>query len=322
MTSSTVPTFSLFRNELVVVFDGKVTHLRSGNKLFEQAMSLLKEKAYDKLKALLKSGEVKVIDKTKVLVKNQEMPMELSDQIMMFRASGLDYDPLLKFWDRLKKNPSERSRQQLFMFLKHNMHPITADGKFVAYRKVREDFMDIHSGTYHNLPGKTIRMDRANVDDNPEQTCSRGLHVATLSYAKDFSSTGRLLLVEVDPIDVVCVPIDYNGTKMRVCAFKVLTELKDDLTPVSQQKVLDMGSEEVPGEEEDLYGTPDQDQPDEVAVVKKKRKTRSDKGKKRKRKVETKKTKTPQKRTSKRAPAKAPKKRGKGKKRQGTRRRR
>jgi methionyl-tRNA synthetase len=40
------------------------------------------------------------------------------------------------------------------------------------------------------------------------------------------SGGDKLLDVEVDPQDVVAVPTDYNGTKMRVSKFKVVSESK------------------------------------------------------------------------------------------------
>jgi hypothetical protein len=65
-------------------------------------------------------------------------------------------------------------------------------------------------------------MARDLVDDNPNNTCSAGLHVACFDYAKGFGS--RLVEVKVNPRDVVCVPTDYNGTKMRTCRFEVVAE--------------------------------------------------------------------------------------------------
>jgi hypothetical protein len=35
-------------------------------------------------------------------------------------------------------------------------------------------------------------------------------------------------MVKVNPADVVAVPTDYNGTKMRVCRFEVLEECKQE----------------------------------------------------------------------------------------------
>jgi ribosomal protein S27AE len=115
----------------------------------------------------------------------------------------------------------------LFKFLEHNGHPITTEGNFIAYRAVRGDFLDKHTGTMNNAVGNVVEVPRSQVDDNPNNVCSHGLHVATLEYAKGFGTSGdRLLDVEVDPSDVVAVPTDYNGTKMRVCKFKVVAESK------------------------------------------------------------------------------------------------
>jgi hypothetical protein len=114
----------------------------------------------------------------------------------------------------------------LFKFLEHNGHPITTEGNFIAYRAVRSDFKDKHTGTIDNSIGSVVFIPRSQVDDNPNNTCSHGLHVATLSYAQgQFATAGDVVLdVEVDPSDVVAVPTDYNGTKMRVCRFKVVAQ--------------------------------------------------------------------------------------------------
>ena len=36
----------------------------------------------------------------------------------------------------------------------------------------------------------------------------------------------KVVLCEVDPSNVVSVPIDYNNTKMRVCEYKVIKEVE------------------------------------------------------------------------------------------------
>lgn len=113
----------------------------------------------------------------------------------------------------------------LYKFLEHNGHPITTEGNFIAYRAVRNDLLDKHTRTISNAIGNIVEIDRSKVDDNPNNVCSSGLHVATLTYAQGFSSgDDKILDVEVDPSDVVAVPTDYQGTKMRVCRFKVVAE--------------------------------------------------------------------------------------------------
>jgi hypothetical protein len=66
-----------------------------------------------------------------------------------------------------------------------------------------------------------------------------------MSYAQSFGSgDDKLLDVEVDPTDVVAVPTDYNGTKMRVCKFKVVAEsqglIEKPLVPSSYEVPADV----------------------------------------------------------------------------------
>jgi len=121
-------------------------------------------------------------------------------------------------------NPSHRSVMQLFAFLDKNRQAITTDGDFIAYKRVRSDFRDIHTGMFDNSPGEIVDMERNMVDDEPTRTCSNGLHVANWDYACNHFGNGEgvMIAVKVNPADVVSVPIDYNQSKMRVCAYKVL----------------------------------------------------------------------------------------------------
>jgi len=101
----------------------------------------------------------------------------------------------------------------LYSFLEHNGHPLTEGGHFIAYRGVTEDFKDMHTRTFNNSPGSVCEMPREEVDDNPNNTCSTGLHVASFKYASDFGP--KVVEVKINPKDVVAVPVDYNGIKMR-----------------------------------------------------------------------------------------------------------
>src|SRR6185369_2283184 len=109
---------------------------------------------------------------------------------------------------------------------------LTEDGCFIGYRGVTEDFKDKHTKQFDNSPGAKCSMERTLVDDNPDNTCSSGLHIGGYEYAKDFASGGKLVLVKVNPKDVVAVPNDYNGQKMRVCAFEVISEVTDIIKEV------------------------------------------------------------------------------------------
>lgn len=182
---------------------------------------------------LLFQDEVKDIrievkpEENKILVDNVEMPETLQKRFMDLKRRHKPRSYILNFWDKLQKNPNKKSVQMLYKFLENNGHPIMADGNFIAYKAVRQDLKDHHSGTNEHKVGKIIRMDRDAVNADPGETCSTGLHIASWGYLKNFhAESSRYFEVIVDPKDVVAVPNDYNGTKCRVCAYKVYREVK------------------------------------------------------------------------------------------------
>lgn len=154
-------------------------------------------------------------------------------------------DPMVRFLDRLMQNPSFRAVQELWGFLSATHMTILPDGRFVAYKKVRElengHLVDIYTEKFSNDIGTIVEVPRNQVDENPNQTCSYGLHVCSEGYLNVYG-TGEsdiCVIVAVDPADVVAVPTDYNNAKMRVCRYEVLGKrrLSEEInyhTPVSE----------------------------------------------------------------------------------------
>jgi len=222
--------YIILPQSLILNHAGKTTTINKADGRYDQVIQKIKEGKLDEIIPLLSIADslsergFQVIDGV-VHVDGDALPESLSARVLDFFNNNLPFEPLLKFWAKLKTNPSFNSRQMLFKFLEHNGHPITTEGNFIAYRAVRNNFLDKHTGKMDNSVGNVVEIDRSKVDDNPNNVCSHGLHVATMSYAQSFASgDDKLLDVEVDPADVVAVPTDYNGTKMRVCKFKVVAE--------------------------------------------------------------------------------------------------
>ena len=155
-----------------------------------------------------------VVKDGRVVVNGQPAAQVLSDKIVRFSNEGLPFQPLLRFAENLSSNPSFRAVNELYTFLEKNDHPITESGNFIAYKRVKADFKDIHSGTFDNSVGQVVSVSRNQVDEDSAQTCSYGLHVANWDYAHtQFASydpsTDVMLEVEVNPADVVAIPVDY-----------------------------------------------------------------------------------------------------------------
>ena len=218
--------YHITQNSVIVNFEGKTLAIARGDTRFPQILLAIKENRLAEIptivdiEAQFSRDGLRLVDGQVMTATGEVLPIELNARIIEFRREGLPFKHLLKFWDNLKANPSYRSREQLFKFLEHNGHPLTEDGCFIAYRGVTEDFKDKHTGKFDNSPGAVCEMPRSEVDDDPTRTCSAGLHAAAWGYAANWS--GTRVEVKINPKDVVAVPVDYNGEKMRICKFEVI----------------------------------------------------------------------------------------------------
>jgi len=155
----------------------------------------------------------------------------IKDRLHYLWDQGIDYAPLMRFLDNLMDNPSYRAKNETYRFLEACNLPITNDGHFLAYKMVRENYFDIFSGTMDNSIGQEVKVRRNEVDEDSNRTCSRGLHACSQEYLGKYgrrNNSDRIMVVKINPRDVVAVPKDYNNAKMRVCHYKVVDELSWD----------------------------------------------------------------------------------------------
>jgi hypothetical protein len=150
----------------------------------------------------------------------------LTRRIVTMAKKKLPIGSLIKFLEKLLENPSKHSVEELYGFLDKGQMPLTDDGDFLAYKKVRADYTDCHSGRIDNSVGKVVKMKRFEVDDNRNNHCSTGLHFCSFDYLKNFRGE-RLMIVKINPKNVVSVPTDYNFTKGRCCEYEVVNEVAD-----------------------------------------------------------------------------------------------
>lgn len=240
--------FTVTSNQIVVFIDGKSHFVNSTDGAFAELKEHLKgehdletiRNLVDKKAFVTKITEGWVtIENDEVFYKGQPVHSALTQKLLTLVAEGFDVRPWAKFMDNLMQNPSYKSREALFQFLDKWMAPITEDGSFLAFKNIRQDFKDLHTGTMDNSPGRVVTMPRDQVDDDSNRTCSAGLHAAATSYLKHFYANGsRTVVVKINPRDVVAVPYDYDSAKMRVCRYEVLREVEqDEINRLEQQSL-------------------------------------------------------------------------------------
>jgi hypothetical protein len=232
--SNAIP-FLLQGKNIILVIDGKShTVSRDTHISYNKIVEALKSQDWDTIrelvepkKAIINFGQGNIsIEGDHVLWKGKHFHNALASRMIEMFLEGFPVDPMVRFMENLMQNPSMRSVDQLYSFLERNSLPITEDGHFLAYKKVRTDYLDIHSGTISNHIGAVVEMDRNMVDDNPNSTCSAGLHFCSESYLDHFGhSTDPVMILKINPADVVSIPTDYNGAKGRCCRYEVVAQV-------------------------------------------------------------------------------------------------
>lgn len=173
----------------------------------------------------------------------EELPQSLADKVRAIHEEGLPLSLFEKFWQNLQLNPSASSVRELYEFLSYKELPLTEDGCFLAYKGLDSNFWSISGnketkvingqtnklGNIFNGVGEKIEVRRWDVDDNRTNHCSFGLHVGSLDYARGFSQ-GTVVVVKINPKDVVSVPNDYNCQKCRVSAYEVVSIFEQEIT--------------------------------------------------------------------------------------------
>jgi hypothetical protein len=236
----------IISSDFITVINGNApTTIYSNDNRFSKLKELIKNREWDKVgnlcslpKTIAKFsfGKVQVFDGA-VTFEGKELNNTLTSRILEFCREGFPFEPLARFMNKLMENPSERSREQVYRFMEVNKLPITEDGDVIFFKVVTKDFKDRHTQKIDNSIGQIVKMDRNLVDDDPSSTCSSGLHCASWSYCKTFGSAEDIvLLVKVNPKNIVSVPVDHNASKVRVCEYEVIKVVGE------KDKVIDFSS--------------------------------------------------------------------------------
>lgn len=251
-------------SNIIVVIDGKSHTISKSHISYDKLKAAIVAEQEDVIKDLIEpkkvvlsygAGNVSIQGDT-LFWKGKELHNSLSNRMVQMIQEDFPVAPLVAFMENLYLNPSKRAVTELYGFLEKNTLPITTDGCFLAYKKVRIDYLDCHSQSVLNKPaayitdadrakitelaGKknevtvevvdgvtVVSMPRNEVDDDQKRTCSVGLHICSKDYLKHFGGE-RIIVVKVNPRDVVSIPNDYNDAKGRVCRYEIVDEIDKD----------------------------------------------------------------------------------------------
>lgn len=222
-------------DNVVVVIDNKPHTINKTHITYSKVVDAIKASDWDAVKDAIEPkkivlnygrGNVSIQGET-LFWKGKELHTSLAVKMIDMLREGFPIEPMVHFMENLYSNPSHRAVTELYNFLEKGKLPITPDGHFLAYKRVRLDYLDVHSGSMDNSIGQVVEMDRHEVDDNKDRTCSSGLHFCSKDYLNNFGGD-RVVIVKINPRDVVSIPSDYNDTKGRACRYEVVGEIDAD----------------------------------------------------------------------------------------------
>jgi hypothetical protein len=226
--------YLITENEVVFVANGKPYQADKTHPNYLRILGAIKEQDWeaipnlmDRASAINKFGDGKItVVGGEVLWNGMGLHNSLTERILTMIDEGFNVSPMVRFLENLMQNPSQAAIDELYTFLEVCKLPITEDGHFIAYKRVRDDFKSFHDGKTDNTPGTTPEMPRHKVDSDRNRTCSDGLHFCSIDYLGAFySGNGKVVLLKINPRDVVSIPADYNNTKGRACRYHILSEV-------------------------------------------------------------------------------------------------
>lgn len=228
--------FTLGASSIAVFLDGVFNSIDSSHANYPLLLAELQKapadrdleaiRTYITIKALIEHlsiGRVTVFEDA-VHFDGNPVHNYMTERMLEILAQGIDLTPWAAFMDNVMDNPAEYARAELYEWMEKADMPLTPDGCFLAFKKVRRDYTDCHTGRFDNSPGNVLEMDRDACNPNRHQTCSTGFHFCSIGYIGHFGGE-RVVVVKINPRDVTSIPSDYNFTKGRCCRYEVVGEL-------------------------------------------------------------------------------------------------
>lgn len=241
---SATPPFTLTTNTLNVLIDNRFRSLPSTHPGFTPASALLRSGIknvadLDALRELLDiplfiakitHGLLQCSD-TAVLWDGQPLHTYATGKLLSMLGTGDDVLPLVRFIEKSMQNPVAAARDELYQWMEVGGMPLMPDGRFAAFKRVNDDYSSTRTGpngeVIMNRVGDKPSMPRDEVDPDRRNTCSRGLHFCSYGYLPHFGGK-RVMILAVDPADVVAIPEDYGITKGRAWTYEVVGEVPEE----------------------------------------------------------------------------------------------
>ena len=244
--------------QLTVYFaDGNSAVWQADNPQFDRVLELCKSNDWIQIEML--HNQAKVLLNNKVSIQGDKLTIETdenAESLSLDKGQGNkltvdlgtadESDPIIAFIKLLKdkgtvdteierikpflqnvfENPFIDAVQEIYEYCKAMDFEITEDGCFLAYKYVNEDLTSCHDGKTKHAIGEYTEVEK--FDTNRHNHCSQGLHFCSKSYLSSGDRT--IIVVKINPKDVISIPTDYNFAKGRCRRYMMVGFIAPDGT--------------------------------------------------------------------------------------------
>lgn len=239
------PSYIINKDSVTLTYQDEVYTTDKSNANFKEIIELILEQNYSAAVNLFSpsaaisnwvDGLLEVRD-DRIFYDNFEIKGKFVEKIIKHAQNDLDVASFLKFLKLTMEQEDVEVRNRLLDFAADDTIDFSDEGYVIAFKNVRGDYYDKHSGKFRNMVGDKPSVPRSSVDANHNTTCSTGLHVCSFKYlVRCWGTSGRNMVVHVNPKDFVAIPYDYDDSKARVSTYTVVDELSQDKV----QQLVDM----------------------------------------------------------------------------------
>lgn len=229
--------FTIGKNSISIYIDGEFNNVPTSAANYPALLAELQKPADERDEATIKGlvstkkmverfsmGHVTISENSEVFFDGKLVHNYMTDRMIQIMAEGHEITPWVLFMENVMANPTEYTHNELYEWMEGADLPLTPDGCFIAFKKVKDNYTDCHTGMFDNSVGAVVEMTRSACDPNRNNECSTGFHFCSAGYLSSFRGE-RVMVLKVNPRDVTAIPKDYKYTKGRTCRYEVIGEL-------------------------------------------------------------------------------------------------